>query len=58
MGSIKGHLDAILKETGELADVHSSQANEFIAVNEIEIAVHEARKAFGHTKDIDKEEVK
>ena len=47
---------AILKETGELQDEHADQPDEFIAVNDIELAVHEARKVFERTKRI--EEVK
>ena len=63
MSSIKDHLDAILKETTELLNEHTTEADEFLAVDEIEqavnkfqLAVHEARKVFERTKRI--EEVK
>ncbi len=38
-----------------MQDEHSNQANEFIAVNEIEFAVRQAKKAFEMTKDINEE---
>lgn len=53
MAAIKEHLDAILAETNELAKDHAIEVDELAAVEEIrtaarnvELAVHEARKAF------------
>jgi hypothetical protein len=62
MSSIKGHLGNILEETTKLLDEHTTSADEFIAVDEIEKAVtdiqllvHKARKTFERTKRIDEE---
>jgi len=62
MSSIKDHLVAILKETDELLNEHTTEADEFIAVDEIEQAVNgfrllvdKARKVFERTKRIDQE---
>ena len=59
MSTIKEHLGNILKETSALLNEHTTEADEFIAVDEIEQAVdkvqktvHEARKVFERTKKI------
>jgi len=55
MSSIKEHLDNILKETIALhREKYITGPDEFVAINDIEIAVHEARKVFERTKNIDK----
>ena len=62
MSTIKEHLGNILKETSALLNEHTTEADEFIAVDEIEQAVngvqktvHEARKVFERTKRINEE---
>ena len=61
MSAIKEHLDNILKETSAPLNEHTTEADEFIAVDEIEqavnkvqLTVHEARKTFERTKDTGK----
>jgi hypothetical protein len=39
-----------------MAAEHVTESDEFVAVNEIELAVHEARKVFERTKKIEDEE--
>ncbi len=63
MSSIKKHLDRILAITKQLNEEHTTEADEFVAVdeikqavNEVELTVHEARKAFERTKNIHDEE--
>jgi hypothetical protein len=62
MSSIKSHLDGILEITKQLHEEHTTEADEFVAVDEIkqavnkvELTVHEARKVFERTKKIDEE---
>ena len=62
MSSIKSHLDAILKETDELQQEHTTEADEFVAVeeivqavNKVELTIHEARAVFERTKKINGE---
>ena len=62
MASINEHLENILKETTALLNGHTTSPDEFLAVDEIEqavnkmkLAVHEARKVYERTKDIEKE---
>lgn len=55
MSNIKKHFDNILKETITLhREKYITGPDEFVAINDIEIAVHEARKVFERTKNIDK----
>lgn len=59
MSSIKKHFDNILKETIALhRKKYVTEPDEFVAINDIEIAVHEARKVFERTKNIDKPKAK
>ena len=53
MSSIKSLLNAILAITKKLATEHMTESDEFAAINEIEMAVHEARKVLERTKKID-----
>ena len=62
MSTIKQHLENILNETTALLNEHTSSPDEFLAVDEIEqhvnrmqLAVHEARKVYERTKDIEAE---
>lgn len=55
MSNIKSLLNAMLDITRKLAAEHVNQSDEFVAINEIELAVHEARIVFERTKKIDEE---
>ncbi len=55
MSSIKSLLNAILDITAKLSAEHVNQADEFTAVKEVELAVHEARKVFERTKKIEEQ---
>lgn len=61
MNTIKNHLDNLLDETRQLSS-HITEANEFVvvddirqAINNLEMAIHEARKVFERTKNIESE---
>ena len=57
MSTIKKHLDKMLNETKKLnSEKHVTEADEFTAVNDIELTIHEARKVFERTKNIEKQE--
>lgn len=51
MSSIKKHLEKMLDETTRLnLDGHVTEPDEFVAVNEIERAIHNARIVFERMK--------
>lgn len=51
MDSVKEHLDNILNEV-HLLNHCTTEPDEFVAVHEIELAVHNATKVFERTKNI------
>jgi len=51
MKTIKELFDELAKITHDLAAL-ATESDEFVAVNEIELDAHEARKVFERTKDI------
>ena len=56
MSSIRKHLSNIQDELDALTiDGHRSRADEYAASKEVEFAVHELRKVFERTQDIDDE---
>jgi hypothetical protein len=56
MSHIREHLDVMLHEIKKLnGENHVTEADEFVAVNDVELAIYEARKTFERTKKIDEE---
>lgn len=55
MKTIRKLLDKLSLTAHELS-LQATEADEFVVVNEIEIAVHEAEKVFERTKNINNEE--
>jgi len=56
MRTINEHIKALEHEIYLLnCGNHVTEADEFIAVHEIELALHKAKEIFQRTKDIDKE---
>jgi len=56
MSSIKEHIDVLFTELHKIQlDGHITESNEFVAFNDIELAVNELRKACEQTKDLDRE---
>lgn len=54
MSSIKEHLENMEFEIHRInQDGHVIEPDEFVAVNDIGLAVHEARKVFERTKSIE-----
>ncbi|MHC4790334.1 MAG: hypothetical protein ACYS8Y_02680 [Planctomycetota bacterium] len=51
ISSIKEHLDNIADELNKLSQ-YTTGPDEFVAVNDIELAVYNARKVFERTKNI------
>ncbi len=46
----------MLEEIKKLNDEkHVTEADEFVAINDVELAIHEARKTFERTKKIDED---
>jgi len=56
MSSIKEHIDVLFEELHKIqADGHITEPNEFVAFNDIDLAVNDLRKALEQTKDLEKE---
>lgn len=55
MRTIKDCLDEMSKTVTEELSAHTTEPDEYTAVKDIELAIHEARKVFERTKNIDNE---
>lgn len=52
MSAIKEHIDKILAEIEQL-DKHRTEANEFVAIEQLRIATYDVQKTFKMTKNME-----
>jgi len=56
MSTIKEHIDKLFDELNKIqVDGHITQADEFLAFNEIDLSVNKLRKTCEQTKDIERQ---
>ncbi len=55
MSTPREHINNIMDEIRELNSDHIKQANDFVMVNDLELAVHEVRKTFEQNGSLDEE---